>query len=213
MPEPAIAGSKENLDEELDRLYKLLGIKTIQQDASKKKLDKRRVSTVEKYRKPPPTDIFYKPGGPRSQNIVDHIFTRYDHLTMEQNKDMGDIVKGQMEGKNPYLVMLKDVLMGYGNPRATSVKQRLLAREMKKRELQTQELNSLRRTFADLGMLDVKNRETDARQQGISAGIEGQGIADEAASQRIEQKNVSDMFRAAKGKELDLAKSKDQKGS
>ena len=211
MPEATVAEERRKLEEELARINKLLLGQQAELDQAKTNLDTRREVAVDKYSQRPKTDVFFNPQDAGPQNAVEAIFSQHGRLAMKMNKDVDEIVKEQMEGKNPYLVMLKNLLMGYGNPQAGTVRQRLFAREMKKRELQVQQINSLRSTFSSLGMLDARNRATDVSQQKTGAAIEGEGISAEASSQLAEQKSTNTLTGKVEQSRLDLARNVEQK--
>ena len=210
MPQLASDGSKESLEEELNRLYKILGIKREQLEGTEAKIDKGREAVVEKYTPQPEINRHYNPAAPGPQGVMKHLIASYESLALKLEKDVDDIVKEEMDGKNPYLVMLKNVLTGYGNPQARSVREKLLEREMVKRQMQIQRMNSIRSTLSTFGALDVQAGQTAVDHGKIAAGIEGKGLAAKVTKQQSELENVQKMFSGAQAKKLEHASSVEQ---
>ena len=120
---------------------------------------------------------------PAMRRLMDTLIGSYERDALKNQRDLNDVVKKKMEGKNPYLVILTDFLTGYGNPQARSVREKLFEREMVKKQLRTKSMAITAQTLQTMGMTDVRRLETR------TAGRRQQETAENARLGALEKEN------------------------
>ena len=188
---------QDELNEALLRLNELILGKKKALEISRQKTSKARGEAVEKYSMPIEAREFFGPADGDTQRWVNRLFSAHERMSILDEKDMDEVIREKMHGKNPYKVFLTDFLTGLAGPQATTVRERLFAREMKKKELRGQRLSAVSNTLKALGLIDVQRQGHVTSARGQASAIEGQEFTAQAAANLTEQKNINTL--AGKG--------------
>ena len=198
--------TQPDLDETLFTLFELLLGKRKALDTKRQGTATTRGAVVTGLEQPVESREFFDPESKEAQAWVKSMFGSYSRMAMKNQKDVDEVIRERLQGKNPFMIMLGDTMASFMNPQAKTVREKLFKQEMMKRQLRGQQMNAVSEMLKSLGLIDVQRQGHETRARGQAAQIEGQGLV----AQDKENQSTQDANEALVGKgvqsKLDMVK-------
>ena len=159
-------------------------------ETSRQSTDTAREKAVEKYSEPVESDKAIDVTSPAMQQLIGTLTGSYEQAALKNQVDIDAVLRQKLSGKNPFMHLFQDVLVGMMGPQVKTVREKLFEQEVLKRQLRTQQMDVMARTLQSLGIADVQRltQRTAGRKQ--AADIEGQGLKAQDAVNLAEKKNI-----------------------
>ena len=159
-------------------------------ETSRQSTDTARRKAVEKYSEPVKSDKAIDVTSPAMQQLIRTLTGSYEQAALKNQVDIDAVLRQKLSGKNPFMHLFQDVLVGMMGPQVKTVREKLFEQEVLKRQLRTQQMDVMARTLQSLGIADAQRltQRTAGRKQ--AADIEGQGLKAQDAVNLAEKKNI-----------------------